>query len=287
MIESKVIKSVGVIGVGAMGLAFAERFLAVRFDVFGYRRSEQADLKALGGRPTASAAELAELADLLLILLPNDEALGQVTSDLAEALSPDQIVVCLSSHRLEAKNAAKEIVEGKNAVLLDAEVSGTPEMVRSKQASVLIAGEGREAEQVASVFNSVVGSVQRLPAFGDAVKLKLLSNYLVAAHTLAAADALVMAEDMGFEPARAIEVLTASAGSSRMLEIRGPLMVKGKIGVGDFEGFVGYLNRLREVAGGSELLDYIELSYRHTLEHGGAGKDLTAVYTTLRKGPLK
>jgi 3-hydroxyisobutyrate dehydrogenase-like beta-hydroxyacid dehydrogenase len=59
-----------------------------------------------------------------------------------------------------------------------------------------------------------------------AMVLKLAANLLVGLHSAAAAEALAMAQRAGLDMGRALEVLTGSAGTSRMLEVRGPMMAR-------------------------------------------------------------
>ena len=63
--------------------------------------------------------------------------------------------------------------------------------------------------------------------FGAGSKMKFVANLLVAIHNVAAAEALVLAMKAGLDPATAFEVIGAGAGSSRMFQVRGPMMVKG------------------------------------------------------------
>ena len=57
--------------------------------------------------------------------------------------------------------------------------------------------------------------------------MKFVANLLVAIHNVAAAEALVLAMKAGLDPAMALKVLGDGGGSSRMLQVRGPMMVKG------------------------------------------------------------
>src|SRR3990172_8310926 len=57
--------------------------------------------------------------------------------------------------------------------------------------------------------------------------MKFIANLLVAIHNVAAAEALVLGMKSGLDPAQVLRVISNSAGSSRMLEVRGPMMVKG------------------------------------------------------------
>jgi 3-hydroxyisobutyrate dehydrogenase-like beta-hydroxyacid dehydrogenase len=62
-------------------------------------------------------------------------------------------------------------------------------------------------------------------AFGNGSKTKFVANLLVAIHNVAAAEALVLAKHAGLDLKKTFTVLAAGAGSSRMLQVRGPMMV--------------------------------------------------------------
>ncbi|MCU1343592.1 MAG: hypothetical protein JWN92_3015, partial [Candidatus Acidoferrum typicum] len=63
--------------------------------------------------------------------------------------------------------------------------------------------------------------------FSAGSKMKFVANLLVAIHNVAAAEAMVLAIKSGLDPALALKVVSDGAGSSRMLQVRGPMMVKG------------------------------------------------------------
>lgn len=67
-----------------------------------------------------------------------------------------------------------------------------------------------------------------LGEFGAGTTMKLIANHLVAIHNTAAAEALVLAQKSGLDLQQVYDVLTDSAGTSRMFQVRGPLMVQGK-----------------------------------------------------------
>ena len=70
--------TVGVIGLGKMGLPIAQNLMERGFNVVGYRRSGTAELAALGGTGAQSAAEVASSSDVLLSILPDVAALREV-----------------------------------------------------------------------------------------------------------------------------------------------------------------------------------------------------------------
>jgi 3-hydroxyisobutyrate dehydrogenase-like beta-hydroxyacid dehydrogenase len=65
-----------------------------------------------------------------------------------------------------------------------------------------------------------------LGPFGAGSKMKFLANLLVAIHNVSTAEALVLGMKAGLDPATMVNVLGAGAGSSRMLQIRGPMMAR-------------------------------------------------------------
>ncbi|HXH24889.1 MAG TPA: NAD-binding protein [Vicinamibacterales bacterium] len=60
--------------------------------------------------------------------------------------------------------------------------------------------------------------------FGAASRMKFVANLLVAIHNVAAAEALVLARKAGLDPRLVLKAIRDGAGSSRMFELRGPMM---------------------------------------------------------------
>jgi 3-hydroxyisobutyrate dehydrogenase-like beta-hydroxyacid dehydrogenase len=92
---------------------------------------------------------------------------------------------------------------------------------------VLASGDRRAYQRVGPVLDAVARARVHVGEFGSGSKMKCVANLLVAIHNVAAAEALVLAMKAGFDPALAFKVMSAGAGSSRMLQVRGPMMVRG------------------------------------------------------------
>jgi 3-hydroxyisobutyrate dehydrogenase-like beta-hydroxyacid dehydrogenase len=80
---------------------------------------------------------------------------------------------------------------------------------------------------VVPIIKGFARSQHYIGAFGTGSRMKFVANLLVAIHNVAAAEALVLGMKAGLDPAKVFEVIADGAGSSRMLQVRGPLMVKG------------------------------------------------------------
>jgi len=124
---------------------------------------------------------------------------------------------------------------------------------------------------------------------GQAMALKLVANLLVALNSAAAAEALTLARGAGLDLEVALDVLTSSAATSRMLEVRGPLIVRG-----DFPAqmkldlFMKDLHLIQDAAAdvGARLplTDVAERLYARAQAAGHGGEDLAVVATALEPG---
>jgi 2-hydroxy-3-oxopropionate reductase len=77
----KVIKTVGFVGLGNMGLPMAKRVLGGGFEMAmcGHRRQDSVEeLKSLGAREVKTPKEVAQASDVTIAMLPDDIATGEV-----------------------------------------------------------------------------------------------------------------------------------------------------------------------------------------------------------------
>jgi 3-hydroxyisobutyrate dehydrogenase-like beta-hydroxyacid dehydrogenase len=149
-----------------------------------------------------------------------------VSEEIARAKHKGLIVVETSTMPLEAKNAARAIVERSGATVLDCPLSGTGAQARTKDLLVYASGARSAYRQCVPVFEGFARGHHYLGAFGNGSKMKYVANLLVAIHNVAAAEAMVLARKAGLDPAQTLKVIGDGAGSSRMLQVRGPMMVR-------------------------------------------------------------
>jgi 3-hydroxyisobutyrate dehydrogenase-like beta-hydroxyacid dehydrogenase len=109
---------------------------------------------------------------------------------------------------------------------LDCPVSGTSGMVARGDGIILVGGERALYDRWRPVLEAILPVSVFIGTAGQAMVLKLIANLLVGLHSAAAAEALNMARRAGLDMALALDVLTRSAATSRMLEVRGPMMAR-------------------------------------------------------------
>jgi 3-hydroxyisobutyrate dehydrogenase-like beta-hydroxyacid dehydrogenase len=283
--------TIGVVGVGLLGTAVAGRLLKAGHRVVGFDTAPDRvrALLGMGGEAAASARAVAlasEAVCTLLPTLPSVEAAVLGPDGVAAAGKPGQVLIQMStiSPALTARLAAESRARGLD--FLDCPVSGTSGVVARGEGVLFVGGERRVFERWRPLLESMLPRAIYIGAAGQAMVLKLVANLLVALHSVAAAEALHLARRAGLDPAVALEVLVGSAAGSRMLELRGPLMVRGEYPAQmKLDLFMKDLHLIQDAAAAAgaalPLTDTAERLYAAAAGSGHGGEDLAVVLTAL------
>lgn len=212
--------NIGIIGIGNMGLAMATRLrhkgwtLAVR-DIDAAR--ERSAL-ALGVRVCASAAELAQCSDLVIVCVVDARQAQGVLFDPGNGVvaqySRPCVMLCPTIGPDEAQAIAKQLEEHGMACI-EAPMSGGPVRAAAGQMSLMVACEEGLFEHWSALLGSLADPVFRIgQRIGDGARTKLVNNLLAAINLAGAAEALALAERVGLDPARTLDVIERSSGQS-------------------------------------------------------------------------
>jgi 3-hydroxyisobutyrate dehydrogenase-like beta-hydroxyacid dehydrogenase len=212
-----------------MGSAMAASLVGSGFSVRGFDvlAKRRAALKKAGGQPARSVRDLARQAPIAITSLPSAQALLDVSAELAAAGNAGQIVIEASTLPIAVKEQARKLLAARGITLLDCPLSGTGAQARVKDIAVYASGPRGACRRCAPVFDGFARTHYILGAFGTGSKMKFVANLLVAIHNVSAAEALVLGMKAGLDPALMVKVLGDGAGSSRMLQVRGPMMARG------------------------------------------------------------
>lgn len=221
---------VGVVGLGIMGIAYARNLIAAGHSVFGYDvlSDPMTALAELGGSPAGSSADVARASDVVLLALPSVAALRQAVAasgGVVEGAGQGLVVVEMGTFPLEHKKWAQTELESAGAVLVDAPVSGTGLQAGAGEVVVYASGDPAAIERTRPVFDALGKATYDVGEFGNGSKMKYVANLLVSVNNLATAEAFVLGAAAGLDPAKILEVISAGVGSSRIFEIRGPMIV--------------------------------------------------------------
>jgi 3-hydroxyisobutyrate dehydrogenase-like beta-hydroxyacid dehydrogenase len=221
--------TVGVIGLGIMGSAMGANLVKAGYQVLGYDvvRARRSAHRRAGGIVARSVADVGRRADVMICSLPSPGALLDVATELSALKKGDSIFVETSTLPIDVKDEARRLLARAGITALDAPLSGTGSQAKVKDIVVYVSGPRAAYRRAAPVMDGFARGHYYVGAFGAGSKMKFVANLLVAIHNVAAAEALVLAMKAGLDPALTLKVIGDGGGSSRMLQVRGPLMVQG------------------------------------------------------------
>jgi L-threonate 2-dehydrogenase len=228
--------TIGSIGLGIMGGAMAANMVKAGQTVIGYDivETSRTALKRAGGSVAKSVTDIGRRADVIICSLPSPAALIDIATELSTlkkrpstALRAGPIFVETSTLPIAVKDEARKLLARAGITMLDAPLSGTGSQAKVKDIVVYVSGPRAAYKTVTPVLDAFARGHYYIGPFGDGSKMKFVANLLVAIHNVAAAEALVLAMKAGLDPALTLQVIGDGGGSSRMLQVRGPLMVKG------------------------------------------------------------
>jgi 3-hydroxyisobutyrate dehydrogenase-like beta-hydroxyacid dehydrogenase len=220
---------VGIIGLGNMGSAIAERLIAGGIEVVGFDIAPPEELAHLPLELVAAADTVAERAELILLSLPSAQALSAVVAGpagLEHAIGPQHVLAETSTLSVSAKRSAEAICAARGAALLDCALSGTPTSTRAGELSAFASGDEAAFERMCTVFEAFTRTTRHVGEFGSATGLKLICNLLVMIHDAATAEAMALGIAAGFDPQLVYDAVCSGIASSRVFEQRGAMMVQ-------------------------------------------------------------
>src|SRR6184192_2127127 len=220
-------ETVGLIGVGKIGLAIGENLIKSGYRVVGYRRSSLAELEKLGGIAGRSSADVGAQADIVFSCLASSEALEdavQGPNGLIKSARAGQIIVELGSYPVPDKERYVAPLAAKGAIFLDGEVSGTPGMVSARKAVIYLAGYKEACAKAERFVGGFADSCLYFGPFGAASRVKLVNNLLVAIHIAATAEAMALGLRAGVDVDLMIKAI--GSGGSTQFGIRAPWMAQ-------------------------------------------------------------
>jgi len=287
-------RKVGMIGLGIMGSAMSANLLKEGFPVIGYDIDPER-VKALvreKGVAAASCREVAAEADVVITSLPSVEALQNVVhgkNGLIASAKKDLVVIETSTLTLEAKQEAFEALKDVGVDLLDCPLSGTGAQAVLKDIVVYASGNRQICEGCMPVFNGFARANYYVGEFGMGSKMKFVANLLVTIHNVSAAEAFVLGMKAGLHPEMLLKAISDGGGTSRMFEVRGPLMVAGKydeptMKVDMHQKDIGIITAFaKELQCPTPLLSAAAQIYTAALANGRAKQDTASVCAVLEE----
>lgn len=283
--------TIGVVGLGTMGGAVARLTAQGGFRVVGYDLSGDAMARAHadGIETMGSPAAVAEQAPVLILSLPSAAALMAVAEGIAASGVVPRVIMETSTFRIPDKEAARDVLAAAGHTLLDCPLSGTGQQAQTGDLTVFTSGDEAAVERCLPAIRAFSRESTYCGAFGNGSRMKFVANHLVTVHNVAAAEAMVLGMKSGLDPQLIYDVISTSAGTSRMFEVRGPQMAAGEyddMGMtnGLYQKDIDIITSFAaEIHCPVSLFAAAAQPYRAALEQGLAGKDTASVCAVLEE----
>jgi len=207
---------IGLIGLGNIGVHFATRLLAAGHELLVYDRNAAAleRIVAKGGKAVASAREMADQTDTVLLCLPMPRIVADVAAEVASG-SAVRIVVDLSTTGPSVTKEVETILAGRDIALVGAPVSGGTVAAEKGTLAVMPAGPEAAYRQVEPLLRTIGKNIFYLgadPSLGQT--MKIINNTLYATSMVASCEALVYGVKAGLDSKTMLDVINVSSGRS-------------------------------------------------------------------------
>ena len=205
--------TVGLVGLGNMGTAIAERLLEAGYPLAVYNRTaaKAEPLAARGAAVAETIAELAAPADVVITSVSDDEALESVAAEVVAAARPGSVLVDLSTVSPTASARVASLADAASVAYLRAPVSGNPGVVRAGNLSFIVSGPAETLERVEPVLRAIGPTIHRVGDAEQARVVKLAINLMIGGLAQLMSEALVLGEAAGVSRADLLTVMGSSS----------------------------------------------------------------------------
>lgn len=225
--------SVGVIGLGSMGMGVARTLVTKGFSThaFDIRASARTAFARAGGVAHSNPAELAAECDVVIVLVVNATQTNEVLfgkHGAVAALKPASVVIASATVAPEFAIDLGERLEGAGVMMIDAPVSGGAARAATGELSIMASGAQSAFRKAKPVLDAIAAKVYRLgDSAGMGSKVKMINQLLAGVHIASACEAIALGIRAGADPKVLYEVISNSAGSSWMFQNRVPHILDG------------------------------------------------------------
>jgi 2-hydroxy-3-oxopropionate reductase len=246
-------ETIGFIGLGIMGAPMATHLLRAGHEMVVYNRtpSKMEPLVGLGAEAGRSCTDVAERSEVIISMVgdsPDVECVYVGDTGVLKGAKPGTLLIDMSTiSPVTAVKVAKAAAE-KGCPMLDAPVSGGDVGARNATLSIMVGGEPEVFERARPVLE-LLGTPVLCGLSGAGQTVKACNQIQVALNFIGMAEALVLGAKAGVDPAIVVKVLSAGLAQSRVMDVRGPRIIKGDFEPG-FRSRFHYkdLNIIRETA---------------------------------------
>jgi len=220
--------NVGFIGLGAMGLPMAKRVLSAGYKMYTtfHRRREPAqEPGSMGAEFLQTPGEVAQAADIVITIVPADAELKNTIfgkTGILSGFSNGKVLIEMTTGTALAMREVDEAIRAKGGSVLDAPVSGGTPAAEQGTLTIMVGGDEALLERCRPLLQAMGTRIVRVGEVGQGKVIKIVNQMMAAIHLLTIGEAFALGIKSGADPAVLYEVIKASSGYSKMMDLRLP-----------------------------------------------------------------
>ena len=223
----------GFIGLGKMGLPIL-RAIMEKYEVKAvYNRTKSKAAALQGVKVAEEPFSVASSCNIIFAILSDDNACENIffgEKGIARTIRPQSIVVNLSTVSPEFGLSAERRFLELKCSYIEAPVLGSTALARERKLVSLVSCPEELYKTVSGVIGTYSARVFHLPKAGSAIKMKLITNLIMAVNLAAAGEAILLAEKAGIHKDLALDIIGSSGAESRIVALK-----SGTIKAGTYE----------------------------------------------------
>ncbi len=230
---------IGFIGLGIMGKPMARNLVKAGFELVVHNRSRGAVDELVAESPAIAAADspatVAQRAETVITMLPDSPDVRAVVfgeDGLLEAMAPGGLLVDMSTIAPATAIEVNAALSGRDVGVLDAPVSGGDKGAVAGTLSIMVGGSETDFVRARPLFEAMGKTIVHVGDAGAGQVVKACNQIVVAIAYAAVSEALVLGSKAGVDPEKIVQVLSGGLAASRVLELRGPTMLRHEFAPG-------------------------------------------------------
>ncbi len=220
--------SVGLIGVGLLGTALAERLLGAGFHVCGFDADPAGcdRIRGLDGRSAESAQQVVRECRRCLFSLPNSDVVAAVLDEIEPELQPNDVIIDTTTGAPDQISGFGQQLQERGVRYLDATVGGSSKQARAGDVFVIAGGDADVFAACQDLISSFARQSFHVGPCGSGARMKLVLNLVLGLNRAVLAEGLTFAKSSGLDPEIALEILKAGPAYSRPMDTKGHKMLQ-------------------------------------------------------------
>ncbi len=226
-VKSSALPTVAFLGIGLMGKPMAAHVLQAGYRLIAWNRTagRVAPLLALGAEQADTPAAAARQAQLVVTMLEDGAAVGQVIDQALPGLQPGALLIDMSSTRQSEAQEFAARLQAHSVAFIDAPVSGGVGGAEAGTLAIMAGGSTADFARAEPLLNSM-GRATLVGPVGCGQLAKLCNQLIVGGTLNIVAEALLLAQAGGADPAAVRAAIRGGFAESRILEVHGQRMLE-------------------------------------------------------------